>query len=282
MDQAFPSELTHEQWNCIKHLLPKAKAFGRPRTTCLRTVINAVFYLNRTGNQWRYLPKNFPPWQTVYDYFAKWSKDGTWFKMNLILNKRLRHLLNRTKLPSFGIIDSQSVRAQYGDERGYDGFKKVRGRKRHIIVDTQGLVWACDAQSANLRDPHGGVEVLHKLPRSVLKTMKVILGDAAYVGPFDDIAHVYYKIKVERTKTYQQAGTTLKPKRWIVERTFAWLNYFRRTVRDYERRTVHSESVVYISMIQMTLMRMEKIRRKIIVLFYFPDRLRRRDSALSL
>lgn len=111
MDQAFPSDLTDEQWKFIEHLLPKARPGGRPRTTCLRQVINAIFYLNRTGLQWRYLPKNFPPWQTVYVYFAKWSKQNIWQKINLILTKRVRKKLGRTPWPSFGIVDSQSVRA---------------------------------------------------------------------------------------------------------------------------------------------------------------------------
>lgn len=129
-----------------------------------------------------------------------------------------------------------------------------------------------------MRDPHGGVEVLHKLPRGALRSIRVILGDAAYVGPFDDYAKVYYGIDVERTKRYAEAGTTLKPKRWIVERTFAWLNHFRRSVRDYEKRTVHSESTVFLSMIQILIRRLGKITTFLFI-SDFSNTLRRGHSA---
>jgi putative transposase len=256
MDKAFSSNLTDQQWKLIKPLIPRARTGGRPRSTCMRQVLNALVYVNRTGCQWRYLPPQFPPWQTVYDYFWKWASRGLWQRINILLVIAYRKSIQRNWWPTLGIVDSQSVRAHYGNERGYDGFKKVRGRKRHIIVDTQGLIWACDAQSANMRDPHGGVEALHKLPGIIIGKINTILGDAAYVGPFDDYAHFYYGIKTERTKKYKEAGTTLKPKRWIVERTFAWFNNYRRLSRDYEKNPLMSESMIFIAMIQIILHRL--------------------------
>lgn len=258
MDQKrrpYPSDLTLEQWETIKGLVPKPRSGGRRRTTDVREVINAILYIVRTGGAWRYLPKEFPPWKTVYDYFYRFSQSGVWSRINQVLCESLREKLNKAPTPTLAIVDSQSVRAHYGEARGWDGFKKVRGRKRHVIVDTMGLLLGCAVHRANERDPHGGVRVLEKLPLSVLKSVTKILGDGAYVGPFDDIAHFNYGIAVERASSSKERSN-LKPKRWIVERTIAWFNHFRRLSRDYERRTIYSEAMIYISMIALTLRRL--------------------------
>lgn len=257
MDQArrpYPSNLSDQQWELIKIMIPPARHGGRKRTTDMRRVVEALLYLVRTGAAWRYLPQEFPPWKTVYYYFSKWSAQGVWAEMNTILTRILREKSGRNRSPSLGIVDSQSVKAHYGEARGWDGFKKVRGRKRHLIVDTLGLILSCAVYAANERDPHGGVRALDQLPSRFLDRLKTILGDAAYVGPFDDVAWFHYGIKVERKKA-SNLESNLKPKRWIVERTFAWFNHFRRLSRDYERKLQNSESIIYLAMVAIMIKR---------------------------
>ncbi len=245
----FPSDLTEAQWDYIKDLIPLARSGGRPRTTNIRKVVDAIFYLVRTGIPWRYLPKSFPAWKTVYDYYSKWSRQGVWEKISEVLIIAVRLYEHRAELPSLAIIDSQSVRAQYGELRGYDVIKKTRGRKRSIIVDTLGLMWAIYVGPGNMIDPKAGVYALDHLPRAVKKNLEKILGDSVYGWPLELIADYEWGIKVERVKGNMKKGiSNLKPKRWIVERTFAWFNRFRRLSRDYEKKTLHSEAMIYIAM----------------------------------
>lgn len=260
MDQAFPSNLTHQQWKFIEPMLPKARTGGRPRSTNLRLVVDAIFYVSRTGCQWRYLPKCFPPWQTVYDYFRKWSHSGDWLKLSHELHIFSRLQAGRAKLPRLGIVDSQTVKAYYGEQIGVNGFKNIKGRKRHIIVDTQGVILGCKVGAANIHDSDGGEAALYQLPDDTHDSVETILGDSQYSARFWARAHVNHGIHVE-TPPKTRPGkprelNNLFPKRWIVERTFAWLNNYRRLSKDYERRVLHSESMLYIAMLPILLERL--------------------------
>ena len=260
MDQTrrqYPSDLTDWQWEIIKEYIPVARSGGRRRTTDIRKVIDAIFYLNRTGSPWRYLPKEFPPWQTVYDYFAQWNKAGTWHFINRILSQAIRIRKNRNELPSLAIVDAQSVRSSYGEDRGYDAIKKVRGRKRNILVDSLGLLLSCEVHSAKEIDAKGGLMALEKMPEAIRKHLTKILGDTVYKWPFNFYSETTFNIPVEIIDRRKDPKlSNLKPKRWIVERTFAWFNHYRRLSRDYERKTINSESMIYISMIAIMLNRL--------------------------
>lgn len=254
MDQAFPSDLTHEQWKLIEQLLPRSRPGGRPRTTNLRRVVNAIFYLNRTGCQWRYLPTEFPPWQTVYDYFSKWLKRGLWHDIQLILSAYVRHKEGRTQLPSLAIVDSQSVRAHFGEARAKDYFKKVTGRKRSILVDSLGFLICCFVHKANDQDFRGLMTLLHRLPPAHAKSLQKILGDQAYRFATLKEEAGSHGIEIE-TLDRKKLGTNMKPKRWIVERSIAWFNHYRRLSRDYEKSCAQSEAMIFISQIQLLLRR---------------------------
>lgn len=251
----YPSDLSDTQWDHIRGLIPAARTGGRSRTTDVREVLNAVLYLNRTGCAWRYLPSQFPPWQTVYDYFWKWSQTNLWLLLCRTLTIKLRKLAGRSALPHLGIVDSQSVRTHYGEEKGWDGYKKVRGRKRHILVDSLGLVWLCKAHSASLSDHQGAAALFKRLPDEVKNGMEVLLGDGAYRRePLPSICEAFNIQLI--TLNAKKLGQNMKPKRWIVERTFAWFNLARRLSRDYEKRTSYSESMVYAAMLPILLRRL--------------------------
>lgn len=252
----YPSDLSEQQWDLIKELIPKPREGGRKRTTEVREVVNAILYLLRTGMAWRYLPEGFPPWKTVYDYFSRWSGSRVWQQINLSLLESVREKSGREKTPSLGIVDAQSVRCQYGERRGFDAIKKVRGRKRNIIVDTLGFIWSCEVGPGNEIDSKGGLKALEKMPKEGLKRLTKILGDSVYTWPMDYYAEKVYGIELERIDK-KKYGTNMKPKRWIVERTFAWLNRFRRLARDYEKLACHSETMIYLAMITLLLQRLQ-------------------------
>lgn len=252
----YPSDLTDRQWECIKGLLPRPTRRGRPRVISLRSIINAVLYLHHTGCPWRYLPKTYPKWTTVYRYFARWSTSGQWLKLTHELHKLVRQSCKRSELPHLAIIDSQSVKASKGEKRGTDGFKKLIGRRRHVLVDVLGIVLCCKVYEGNLSDADGGERILDHLPKDIDDSLETIVGDASYGGRFWAKAHVYHNIDVVITRRRGQSHkSNLIPKRWIVERTFAWFNNYRRLARDYELKTIHSEAFVYISMLPILLHR---------------------------
>lgn len=250
----YPSDLTDQQWECIKDLLPRATR-GRPRTVSLRSVVNAILYLHHGGCPWRYLPKTYPKWKTVYGYFSRWSKQDFWKTLCRTLHECVRAWSGRSAKPHLVIIDSQSVRAPKGDERGYDGFKKVRGRKRNILVDALGILVSCKVTAANAADTKSGKELLDTLPQAILENVETILADKSYRGAMVDYAEYYYQKKVVIAQGGKN-GSNLKPMRWRVERTFAWLNHYRRMSRDYENRVRNSESMLYISMLPILLHRL--------------------------
>ena len=261
--KAYPSDLTRTQWKRLKRLLPAAKPGGRPRSVNLRQVLNGIFYILRGGCAWRMMPHDFPPWSTCYDYFSKWRNDGTWAKINDALRNRVRRGAGRETSPSMGIIDSQSVKTtEQGGPHGKDAHKKVNGRKRHVGVDTLGLVMAAVVHAADIQDRDGAKPVLKKLigrfPR-----LKKILADGIYNGGIAEWAKELGGWILElvvrdpnETEEEKKKFKVLKW-RWIVERTFAWLGRYRRMSKDYERTEESSESWIYLGMIHLMLRRLD-------------------------
>lgn len=263
----YPSDLHDNEWELIKELVPVQKR-GRPRKTSLREVINAVLYLTSGGCAWRSLPKDFPPWKTVYDYFSNWVKNGIWRTLHQVLRAKVRVQEGKDVAPYVAIIDGQSVKASHGEERGWDGFKKVRGRKRQILVDSLGLLLSVKVHRANQAELTRAHEVLLNYPKD-LKKPETLLGDFGYgKAPFDIWVKLNWGIWIECKKgekemyrndegriRYRVSTSNLKPSRWIVERTFAWFNFYRRLSRDYERKVINSEAFLYISQIPMMLRR---------------------------
>jgi putative transposase len=258
----YPSDVTDEQWQLISRLLPKAFKSGR-RPIDRRWILNAVLYLVRAGCQWRLLPRDFPNWKTVYTVFWRWRKSGVWKNIHDALRRMVRRAVGKRPTPSVAIVDSQSVRtAEGGELRGYDAGKKITGRKRHIAVDTLGLICAVVVHAASWQDQEGAHLVAQEL--RTFPRLKVIFGDSAYgrSGFPQWVAATFGWIVQTVLRPVQTAGFVVLPKRWIVERTFAWLARYRRHSRDYEHRTETSETMIYAAMI--ALMSRRLTRRKCI------------------
>src|ERR1700730_5084982 len=248
----YPSDLTDAQWQLIEPLLPAAKPGGRPRKTNVCEVVNAIFYLNRESCTWRALPHDFPPWRTVYEYFADWKHDGTWGQLNDALRRQVRVAEGRPHTPTTASTDSQSVKAtETADSRGYDGAKKITGRKRHIAVDSLGLLLAVLLTTASVPDAVTAQQVLKQLTEERFPRLRIVRADSAY-GRYGLLAWVtgwaLWVLQLVK-RPLAAVGFVLLPQRWVVERTFAWLGRYRRHSRDYERQTASSEAMVQISMI---------------------------------
>jgi transposase len=254
--KCYETDLSEAAWRLIEPMLPAPRPGGRPRTTDLRAVLNAIFYLLRTGCQWRLLPREFPAWSTVYHYFRSWNIGGVWSSIQRLICQQTRVQAGRAACPSVVIMDSQSVKtAERGGVRGFDAHKRVKGRKRHILVDTCGLLIACRVEPADISDRRaaslllGGLSPLFPNIRSVIadgghqsrRLTRELLKQAGWT----------LQIVKRRQREFEITGLT-----WIVERSFAWLGRNRRLSKDYEYRVQSSETLIEIAALRLMLNRL--------------------------
>jgi putative transposase len=254
----YTSDLTDGEWQLIDYCFPKPSNKGRPREHSYRELLNAVFYVVKTSCQWRNLPQDFAPWGTVYHYFRTWKRNGLWVEIHTHLREQVREMEGRQRQPSAAIIDSQSVKStECSDERGYDAGKKVNGRKRHILVDTIGLLLMVMVLPANIQDRDGARQLLSAFfGQPARRRVKHIWADGGYAGTLIQWAKSLWRCTVEVVKRNELHTFKVLPRRWVVERTFGWLGRYRRLSRDYERQARTGEIMVYLALIRLMLARL--------------------------
>lgn len=255
----YTHDLTDSQWNLISYCFPKPAATGCPRKHSYRELLNAIFYLLRTGCQWRNLPKDLPPWQSVYGYFRRWTKSGLLEDIHTHLRDQVRQMDCRKRQPSGAILDSQSVKAsECSESRGYDAGKKINGLKRHILVDTMGLLLMVMVLPANIQD-RDGARLLLKKALAVHGRIRRIWADGGYAGKLVAWTQRLFGCVLDIVKRSDTlAKFVVLPRRWVVERTFGWLGRYRRLTRSYERKTEVAEAMVYLAMSRLMLSRWVK------------------------
>lgn len=254
----YPTDTTDAQWELIDPLLPDPPFLngsgGRPEAHCRRAIVDAIFYVLDNGIKWRALPADFPPYPTVFKYFTRWESAGATGRILAVLNGRERLASDRAAAPSAAVIDSASVRAAETvgiGSRGYDAGKKINGRKRHIAVDTMGLLLCVIVTGASVQDRDGARPLLEKLAASC-RRVRLIFADGGYAGKLVAWAAETLHLTLTVVKRSEAKGFQVLPRRWVVERTLAWIARHRRCVRDYERHPAHHEAMVRWSMIRIT------------------------------
>ena len=248
----YASDVTDAEWKLIARLLPEPRRVGRPREVDLRVVLNAMLYILTTGCQWRALPKDFPPFTTVQYYFYNWRDTQVWRRINRALVERARRAVERKPTPSADVIDSQTVKTtESGGPRGFDPAKRMKGRKRHLVTDTEGSLLVVQVHPADIQDNHGAVPLL-KAARRAFSRLRHVFADRVYRGPklLNAISDVgKWTIEVV-TRTQNVGSFKAEPRRWVIERTFAWFGRCRRLAKDFEKTIASAEAWIMMASIR--------------------------------
>ncbi len=256
----YSSDLSDVEWALIEPRLPKRKLLGRPPKTAMRRVVNALLYMVRTACPWRMLPKGFPPMSTVQHYFYAWRDNGVLEGINFELLRQAREAAGRAPSPSAGVIDSQSVKTtESGGPRGFDAAKKVKGRKRHILTDTTGLLVGAEIHPADVQDRDGAALVIAAI-HDLFPGLRHLFADSAYAG--DKLLNALAKfgkwtIEIVR-RIAGTVGFEVLPRRWVVERTLAWLNRNRRLAKDFEASIASAKAWLYLASVQLLIRRLAR------------------------